>query len=54
MGDIGPASTLKVQILLKSISVSIMSKFVNFMIAIMILWQFKGKSTVKRTVNMII
>ena len=54
IGLIESVSTLKFHIAVKIDSVSIMSKFVSFMIAIIIFDAFKGKLQENRTVNMII
>ena len=51
---IGSVSILKPHIAVKIASVSMMSKLVSFIIAIMILEALRGKLTEKRTVNMII
>ncbi len=54
IGLIGSVSMLKLHIVVKIASVSMMSKLVSFIIAIMILEALRGKLTEKRTVNMII
>ena len=54
IGLIGSVSMLKFHIVVKIASVSIMSKLVSFIIAIIIFEALRGKLTEKRTVNMII